>query len=223
MQRSTAELKAALAGIIHKYKEPVPRNRPKAALVQRERIPAIAALCAESFPGDLLEIGCLRGNMTVPLLKVAEKYGRRVMAIDPWITGTPNCNGTEYPTFLKRTRPWRGRLDIMRLRSQDPVAIAAMKERELCFAYIDGLHKYPACLSDIHAAAHCKGIIVVDDVRDVPQVLKALYVGAQETLREAIFSREPSPLEGYILPWQANWLPIHRIILNGETSYTQET
>ena len=63
-----------------------------------------------------------------------------------------------------------------------PETIQIISNRELCFAYVDGLHTYDACFSDIKTVSHCRGIIAVDDIHVEygyrEYILKAFWDGA---------------------------------------------
>lgn len=170
----------------------------KGTIQWRERTEPIARYCAEHWPGDLVEIGCYCGQSTVLFAEIAREHGRRVIAVDPWAVGTANCDGHEYGEFIKATEPWKDIIDIVRLPSQDPEAIAYLAGRELCFALVDGLHQYEAAYSDIMAVAHCNGIIAVDDLLWNVDVERAFYDAQADTLRTIV--RHDLIKEGYLLP-----------------------
>jgi len=155
---------------------------------QRARIARIADYCANRWPGDLTEIGCYVGGNTKILAQTARKYGRRVIAIDPWETGTQDCKGGEYEIFLRNMEPYLDIVSIVRFRSQSPYAAAVLAAAGLCFAIIDGLHTYAGCLSDIRAVNHAR-VIMVDDALWCKGVQRAVNVGASEINREVIRHR----------------------------------
>lgn len=163
-----------------------------------QRVQLAARLSAKYFPGDFVEIGAWIGGTTRLLAAVAREFGRRLMVVDPWQVGTQNCDGDEYERFLENTKPFRDVIDIVRLSSLDPVAIAAMQARLLAFAYVDGLHEYDAAKSDILAVQHTRGIIAVDDVH--------WSQGARRAMRECAAQLGRVPVEhsfcreGYLLP-----------------------
>lgn len=128
----------------------------------RERLTIIAERCCRDWPGDLVEIGCLNGSTTVRLCQVAREHGRRVIAVDPWEIGTQNCEGLEYDRFMAATEPYRDIVDVLRKDSRDPSVAKYLKDRELAFAFVDGLHSYQACLTDIHSCYHA-ALLAVDD------------------------------------------------------------
>ena len=165
---------------------------------QRDRLSAVVDWCAAQYAGDILEIGCLHGLTTVRLAEVAARHNRRVVAVDPWQPGTQNIHGGEYEAFLKNTEPYRDIIDVIRLSSLDAEAIRQMKARELCFAYVDGLHTYEACLSDILAVAHTHGFIGVDDLSWSQDCVVATRRGAAMIGRKAV--HHPLCREGYLLP-----------------------
>lgn len=165
----------------------------------RPRLKRVAEYCVQHWPGDLIEIGLLHGNTTIILAEVASRYGRRVVGVDPF--DSPRYKDY-YQVFLGNTKPWRDIIDIIKLSSTDPGAIAIIKARELCFAYVDGLHEYEACYSDIRTVGHCNGIIAVDDIhvryKFAQGLLRAFYDGA------ALLNRVPMDCtisrEGYLVP-----------------------
>jgi hypothetical protein len=164
---------------------------------QRDRLEAVAAWCASNCPGDLVEIGCMNGSTTVRLARVAQAHGRRVLAVDPWLTGTQDCRGGEYENFMQVTVPYRDIVDVVRLPSQEPEAVRRIQERAVCFGFVDGLHTYDACLGDILALAHA-AVIAVDDVNWRPDDLRLAFWDGAQKLGRALYWH-PLCREGYIL------------------------
>lgn len=139
-------------------------KRERGARFQRDRLAAVAAWCAEKNPGDIVEIGAFVGLTTIRLAEIARRFGRRVMVVDPWLPGTQNCDGGEYEAFQANTAAFKDIIDVVRESSLSPAAEGILGGREFCFALVDGLHTYDACLSDIMAVSHCRGAIGVDDL-----------------------------------------------------------
>jgi len=133
------------------------------AIQNRPRVEAVARYCAEHWEGDLVEIGCLYGGTTVLFAAIAREYNRRVIAVDPWVE-LPFYAGNPYGLFCGTIEPYNDIVDIVKLSSLTEKAIAYVKNRPLCFAYVDGLHTHEAALSDMRTTAHCAGIIAVDDI-----------------------------------------------------------
>ena len=165
---------------------------------QIERISKLADWCAEKYEGDFIEIGSYIGETTKELTKLARKYHRRVIVVDPWETGTQNCKGWEYDKFIENTKPYRDVLDIIRDSSFNKKTVNMIKSRKLCFAFIDGLHTYPACLSDILTVNHTSGVIAVDDILSSNNLLLAFERGAYLTSR--IPMHHKLCREGYLSP-----------------------
>lgn len=165
----------------------------------RDRLRAVADLCATNCPGDIVEIGAHLGLTTILFCEVARKHGRRVIAIDPWQWGTQDCHGNEYGVFMENVAPWMDVLDIIRLPSQSRGAVEALSGRQLCFAFVDGLHTYQGCLSDLRAVGHTQGLIATDDIRCFKQVWNAFNEGAAAMRRRPV--RQPNLREGYLLPF----------------------
>lgn len=165
---------------------------------QKSRIRIVAEYCLSVCPGDIIEIGCYIGETTRILAEVARANGRRVIAVDPWESGTQNCTGVEYERFLANIKEYADCVDILRLSSFSPEAIQYVKQRKLAMAFVDGLHTYDAALSDIRTVSHCAGIIAVDDVSYGAEVMLAMRHAAHELTKKAVYL--PSAKEGYLVP-----------------------
>lgn len=156
-----------------------------------ERVAAVAELAVAEFPGDLVEIGCAQGLTTERLAKLAAEHGRKVIAVDPW-ERAPD----DFQEFSNRIEPYRDSVIILPMKSQRPEVRQRLGETELCFAWVDGEHNYPALLSDLQAVAHA-GVIAVDDILWDWQLLRAFHEIGEETGRARI--RHPWCNEGYIV------------------------
>jgi hypothetical protein len=165
---------------------------------QSERVAAMADLSLEEHPGDIVEIGCCAGVTTKLLAEVASRRGRRVIAIDPWIPGTQNCDGGEYEVFLRNIEPWKAAVDIWKASSLALETTRRLAERKLAFAFVDGLHTYEACRSDFAAVSHAEGLIVADDMRYNREVCLALRLAAHRLGRRVF--QVPRFREGLMLP-----------------------
>lgn len=162
---------------------PVEERGPHGEIQQRERIQAVAEFVALEHAGDFVEIGCLHGSTTVLLADVARRFGRRVLAIDPFELGTQNCFGGEFEIFMRTIEPYADVIDFYRLRSDDPHVIQELARREIALAFVDGLHTYDTCLGDIKSVGHAT-VIAVDDTLWSAEVRKAFEDGAA-LLRES--------------------------------------
>lgn len=167
---------------------------------QIERISKVADYCAKKYGGDFIEIGSYLGETTKQLAEQARKHSRRVIAVDPWEAGTQNCEGWEYDQFMANMKPYMDILDIVRASSLDQRTINLIKSRKLCFAFVDGLHTYSACLSDILTVSHTLGIIAVDDILWDNNIMLAFRRGAHITSRIPIHHKLCR--EGYLIPQQ---------------------
>ncbi len=165
---------------------------------QSQRVAALAELAVRRHPGDIVEVGVNRGFTTMLLAPIAQRHGRKIIAIDPWIAGTQNCQGFELDEFLKNTAPWRDSVEIWKMSSFAPEAFARMGRRPLAFAFVDGLHTFDACMSDFRLVGHAAGLIAADDVRYNREVALALRVSARRLGRRAFHL--PSMREGYLIP-----------------------
>lgn len=169
--------------------------------LQRERLDNFARWSAAHYPGDFVEIGAFRGETSKLLARAAADTGRRLIVIDPWMTGSQDCDGTEHEQFLANIAPWRESVDVWRESSLNADIIAKLKPRTLCFAFVDGLHTLSACFSDLMAVGHAKGIIATDDVRYNQDLAFAHQHAARLLGREPII--DPDMREAYILPAKA--------------------
>lgn len=159
----------------------------------QDRWMAVAKHYLSKWPGDVVEIGAMAGGTTVRLAVLAED--RQVIVIDPWETGTQNCAGWEYETYLENTEEFTNILTL-RMESQDKRAFEYLKDRELAFAIVDGLHEYDACLSDVELVTAAP-IIVVDDILWNTEVEKAFVDFGTRADRTMV--RSPLCKEGYLV------------------------
>lgn len=151
-------------------------------LGNRPRLAMVAEYCIQHWPGDIVEIGLGHGNTTKIFAEIACVHDRRVIAVDPFDVMGTGWGDDYFEVFSRNTEPWRNIVDLIEASSLEPDTIRAIGERELCFAYVDGLHTYEACYSDILAVGHCEGIIAVDDIhikaKNSPHLLTAFWDGA---------------------------------------------
>lgn len=165
---------------------------------QRRRLENFARWSASLYPGDFVEIGAYRGETSRLLAQAAAETGRRLIVIDPWMTGSQDCSGTEHQEFLANIAQWKKHVDVWRESSQDQQVISRLKERQLCFAFVDGLHTLKGAFSDTMAVGHAKGIIAADDVRYNRDLAFAHNHAAALLGRRSVI--DPDLREAYILP-----------------------
>jgi len=180
------------------------RKQHYSAIQNYPRVEAVARYCAENWPGDLVEIGCLHGSATALFAQVAREHDRRVIAVDPWLE-LPMYGPNPYGLFRAVVKDYEDIIDIVKLSSLTEEAITYVEARPLCFAYVDGLHTYEAATSDISTVAHCAGIIAVDDIIEYED----MYAGNADIRRafdEGAKLLHRTPMlhhlcrEGYLLP-----------------------
>ena len=134
-----------------------------------------AAKCAEwsvmNYEGDLIEIGAHLGKTTAVLAKIAKEHNRKLIVIDPWNGGTEAFDGNiqymhgdEYEIWCENTKEYSDVIELYRLPSQSPELPAILKEKQLCYAWVDGAHTTLALENDLELVRHCDGVIGVDDI-----------------------------------------------------------
>ena len=139
-------------------------NQLIGSLYQRERLYEMAEYSCQNYKGDLIEIGGYLGETTVILAKVAKKYNRKVIVVDPWEKGTQNCDGTQYDIFINNTKDYKEYIEIYRESSLTDELRNKIKKHNLCFSFVDGLHTFPAAYFDINTVNHTNGVICLDDI-----------------------------------------------------------
>ncbi|NIV30556.1 MAG: hypothetical protein GWN58_13960, partial [Anaerolineae bacterium] len=131
----------------------------RGCVMQRWRLGLVAELGVLNWPGDLIEIGAFVGGTTVRLAELAALYDRRVIVVDPWEDAE-----NYYKQFQFNIRRVSEHVDVWRMSSLDEQVRERLADRQLCFAFVDGLHTYEACAHDIATVAHAP-VIAVDDLR----------------------------------------------------------
>lgn len=185
-----------------KFIEKVFAKHTEWELGNRPRLKMVAEYCVQNWTGDIIEIGLGHGNTTKIFAEIAHAHGRRVIAVDPFDIFDTGWGNDYFEVFLNNTKPWYDIIDLIKASSLDPETIRAIGKQELCFAYVDGLHTYDACLSDIKAVGHCRGILAVDDLHGnynySPALLRAFLEGAVVLDRVPI--ENGLAREGYLIP-----------------------
>ena len=138
---------------------------------QRKRVKNCAEWAAQNYDGDFVEIGAMDGRTTLVLAKLARKYNRKVIVIDPWSSAKEDfdgdlkyLNGGEYEIFCENTKDYSDVIEINRISSHDISLPEMLKQRDICFAWVDGSHTGVALKSDLNLVKHCQGVIGVDDI-----------------------------------------------------------
>ncbi|NJK91171.1 MAG: hypothetical protein HC904_04640 [Blastochloris sp.] len=167
-------------------------------LRQRDRLVGLADLCARKYAGDMVEIGAHVGETSVRLAEVAVRHKRRLIVIDPWLSGSQDCEGDEYEMFLERIQPYQQSVDIWRASSMEPDILRRLRLRPLCFGFVDGWHIMKACYSDIMACGHTAGVISVDDSRYNLDLQFISRVAAKKLGR--LFVQDPYQRECHLIP-----------------------
>jgi predicted O-methyltransferase YrrM len=163
-----------------------------------ERLRLVAEDSITRYPGDIVEIGCDTGESSRFLAELAQRHGRRLIAIDPWFATPERPEGASFARFQENIRSYANVVDVVRRSSLDADVKDMVSQRALAFAFVDGLHTYYAALSDIRMVSHCRGVIAVDDVSYGLQIMLALRHAARILGRAAVHA--PPCKEGYLTP-----------------------
>ncbi|MDZ4787667.1 MAG: class I SAM-dependent methyltransferase [Blastochloris sp.] len=166
--------------------------------LQRQRLVALAEWSAQHYSGDFVEIGAFCGDTSKLLAELAAKHQRRLIVIDPWITGSQDCDGAEFAAFQNNIAAVRDHVDVWQASSLDEEIIQRLKKREVSFAFVDGLHTLKACLSDILSVGHTKGVIAIDDTRYNHDLLFSIQHAANQLNHYAV--QDPEFRESFLLP-----------------------
>lgn len=178
-----------------------PTGQHSGCTLRHERTLIAAEWSLQRFPGDLVEIGVLEGVHTLRLAKLAEQYGRRIIAVDPWNNEKEypwkgGCKSKTEENFYSRMGSYLRIVDVLGDYSQSVFVTRYIKDRAICFGYIDGAHAYEPCKTDIDTLWHCNGIIALDDLW-MKGVKQAFLEAGKRPEREAWFCEELA--EGYLL------------------------
>ena len=68
-------------------------------------------------------------------------------------------------------------------------------ENKFAFCWVDGLHTYDACRQDIDSCSGQKGIIAVDDLRWLPDLMRLFEEKKEEYILESYYNENCR--EGY--------------------------
>ena len=130
----------------------------------RERLEKCAEWSAQNYDGDFIEIGAHHGKTTLLLAKLAKKYNRKVIVIDPWSAAKVPFDGDlkyfqgdEYGIWCDNTKEYSDVIEVYRMSSQNLELPNILKKREFCFAWVDGSHTVKALKNDLNLVKHCMG------------------------------------------------------------------
>jgi len=184
-----------------KIKPHLPDGLHMGCNLRHERWLIAAEYSIQRYPGDLVEIGVLGGVQTLRLAKLANRYGRRVIAVDPWVwdpdyKNRAGCTETTRAEFYERMKGYLHIIDVLDDISQSGRVINFIKARDICFGLIDGAHFYEPCKRDIETLWYCSGIIALDDLW-MEGVKRAFLEAGKKQGREAFYHARLA--EGYLL------------------------
>ena len=117
--------------------------------------------------GDIIEIGAFIGGGTGKLAKYAQKYGRKVYAIDIFEPGhdkTRDIGGTRMCDIYEAFLQGRSQLELYRRATQDFDNIITIDkdsrdvkfppEQDFIFGFVDGNHQPEHVVNDFHVVWH---------------------------------------------------------------------
>lgn len=152
----------------------------RGSVLQRERIRVVAEQYAAEFSGDIIEIGCYVGGTSLILADVARRYGRKLICIDSWPTGTEYNLEEIERLFRVNMEPHADVCSIHKLDAHSDEGIELITSGKYCFAFSDDGHSFDDHKADLAALIPVTtGIICVDDVY-LPEVRDAIAWAASE-------------------------------------------
>lgn len=175
------------------HKSPV---HVKGSKFQRDRINKICDMTLKNYTGDILEIGCHTGLTTIKLCELARKHNRQVHAVDPW-NGDQQGNERVYQQFIERTSDYSDVLTTHRMKSDHPDVKQLVESGNFCFSFVDGLHTYNACKQDIKLCSINTGVMCVDDLGYLPDLLRLFHEMQKAYNFQSYFNSECR--EGYYI------------------------
>ena len=105
---------------------------------------------------------------------------------------------TQYISSIpKDFEPYKDVMDIISSCSLTPEMIESIKNKKFCFAFIDGLDTYDACLTAIKTVAHCSGVVAIDNTLQNSEISRAFLQGSELTHRSKLYL--PDYQEAYLL------------------------
>lgn len=133
--------------------------------------------CFRRGTGNAIEIGCMAGATSKLLAQVCAEYDRTLVCVDPW-KNMPRHDWidfeTPFVTFMEVIAPYADRVQVIRLPSQNPLAIQLIQEHEYAFAFVDGDHAMESVRVDLQTVLPVtKYAVASDDHRYETQVQAA--------------------------------------------------
>lgn len=159
---------------------------------QSERISLVAQYCTQGWIGDLIQLGFKGIETTKKLAAVAITSNRRLM-----IVPLDEAETQYISSIPKDFEPYKDVVDIISSCSLTPETIELIKNKEFCFAFIDGLDTYDACLTAIKTVAHCSGVLAIDNMLQNSEISRAFLQGSELTHRSKLYL--PDCQEAYLL------------------------
>lgn len=161
-----------------------------------ERISEIARFVLYKIPGNIIEIGLGYGQITLPLLKVAQTFNQKVIGIDPFekAIGKVSKEYIEpYPfeKFEKAVAPFDNFI-LYKEFSDDPTLYSKMiNQLPYSFAFVDGLQFIDNVISDLNLMYRLDvKVICVDDMNrntSWSQVPKAIELFRKDNKQYNLF------------------------------------
>ncbi|MCF3591020.1 class I SAM-dependent methyltransferase [Planktothrix agardhii 1029] len=159
---------------------------------QSERISRVAQYCTQGWIGDLIQLGFKGIETTKKLAALAITSNRRLM-----IVPLDEAETQYISSITKDIEPYKDVVDIISSCSLTPETIELIKNKQLCFAFIDCLDTYDICLTAIKTVAHCSGVLAIDNILQNSEISRAFLQGSELTHRSKLYL--PDYQEAYLL------------------------
>ncbi|NER02402.1 MAG: class I SAM-dependent methyltransferase, partial [Okeania sp. SIO3C4] len=170
------------------------REEPgQGSIYQSERIFLVAQYCTQGWNGDLIQLGFQNTEATKKLAELAQKSNRRLVVV-PLAEET---SSDLEETLLTDIEQYADFVSIAQLPKLTEETIDSIKDREFCFAFIDGIETYETCLTAIKTVASCSGIISINNISVSIENSRAFLQGSELTNRSKLYL--PLCREGYLL------------------------
>lgn len=138
----------------------------------------VAEMVARRYPGDIVEIGAGDGTTTKELLKVAKRFGKKVIVIDPYSLGWEDMphsygpgGGYTKEKLIANVDSVDGHdnFELIEQSSQDVAPDTMWRRGNICFAFVDGIQNKQAVVNDLYLMSKST-VIAVDDYKRLTEL-----------------------------------------------------